>query len=677
MPTLIDPAELAQDFAKQEFDARSERRRALKAARSENNEPSAAELATRFLEASVAPPEHPVVSPVKEQAKTSTSLSPTASLDDRIRADFRVFLTLIWRFLLKCDPNPIQLDLAYWLQHGPSRAIIMAFRGFSKSWITGAYALWRLYCDPEEKIMVVSGSLARAIATTNWALSLILNMPLLHHMIPKTNYRQSGQQFDVGSCETIGQSASFSAFGIGGQLVGFRGTCIIPDDVETQTNSLTVVMRDKIVDAVKEFESVLVPGGVIKYLGTPHDIDSLYMKLLRLKDKAGRPVYSARIWCAQYPTVEQIKAYGPYLAPYIMSQIRKLGPECVGHSTMPFRFTDDDLEQRRAAIGNSEFRLQFMLDLSGSFNDKYPLKLHDLTVMALDDQRGPDVVVWGQTNLQRDLQVMGLDGDFYYGPMMADGTVVYKPWERVVGYVDGSGRGADETSLSICAMLYGRIYWLHLWASQDGYSPPTLRAIAEACVRFAVGTLYLESNFGDGMLGALLKPYLIEAWDRRIKAEQKAGNRGFHGGTVLEEVKSGKVAKELRILSVLEPIVQQHRLVVNEAVVRWDYESVMRSSEEGGTETSRYYGWGYQFTHLTRERDCLAHDDRLESLAGAVGVFAPLLGVDPLGMAQRGREQDSEDEVLKLLYADDEALGTSLAPGKGNNRAQAGRPQAR
>jgi hypothetical protein len=105
-----------------------------------------------------------------------------ATLEARAKADFRVFLTLIWRHLLGVDPSPIQLDMAYWLQHGPSRAITMAFRGFSKSWITGAYALWRLYVNPDEKILVVSGSLIRAMATTNWCLQLIMTLPLLKEL---------------------------------------------------------------------------------------------------------------------------------------------------------------------------------------------------------------------------------------------------------------------------------------------------------------------------------------------------------------------------------------------------------------------------------------------------------------------------------------------------------------
>ncbi|WP_269929931.1 phage terminase large subunit [Aminobacter sp. HY435] len=651
MVKLVDPLLVGGE----PLDPRAAARRALKEDRKAAKAPSSADVVTHLP----VPLPEPDTQPIKQVALSSTAHTPAVSLEARIKADFRVFLTLIWRHLLGNDPNPIQLDMAYWLQHGPSRAIIMAFRGFSKSWITGAYALWRLYCDPDEKVMVVSGSLKRAVATSNWCLGLVMTMPLLAHMRPKTDYRQSSQMWDVGNC-IPGQSASFTAFGIGGQLVGFRGSCIIPDDVETQTNSLTVVMREKIEEAVKEFESVLTPGGVIKYLGTPHDVDSLYLKLLRLKDVHGKPVYDARIWPALFPSEDEIKAYGKWLAPYITAELRKQGPSIVGHSTMPFRFTDEDLEGRRAAMGNSEFRLQFMLDLSGSFMDKFPLRLKDLTVMDLDDRMGPDEVIWGSTNLQRDLPVMGHDGDFYYGPVPVE-RAVYEKYTEVIGYVDGSGRGADETSLSIVAELYGRLYWLHLWANTDGYGIETLTAIAKACVRFRVTTLYVESNYGDGMLVALLKPVLFKEWEKA----NKGARADDHGGTVIEEVKSGRVEKEKRILSVLEPITQQHRLVVSRAVIEWDHASLQKIE---GEDSRHRYAWGYQYTHLTRERDCLGHDDRLESLSGACGIFAPRLGVDPLGMAVRAREDRYEDELERLLHETEEAVG------RGGSKRPDGRP---
>lgn len=592
-----------------------------------------------------------------------------ASLEARAKSDFRVFLTIIWRHLLGVDPSPIQLDMAYWLQHGPSRAITMAFRGFSKSWITGAYALWRLYVNPDEKILVVSGSLLRAQATTNWCLQLIMTLPMLAHMKPKTSYRQSSQMFDVGNCIPA-QSASFMAMGIGGQLVGFRGSCIIPDDVETQTNSLTEGGRVKTREAVKEFESVLTPGGVVKYLGTPHDSDSLYLYLLSLRDANGMPVYQARIWTCYFPSKDEEKAYRGWLAPYIGAQIRKQGPGIIGHSTMPNRFTDADLEGRRAAMGNSEFRLQFMLDLTGTMLSKFPLRAKDLIVMDLDPKMGPDQVIWGTSQPIRDLTPMGHDGDFYYGPVDVERRTMIR-YQEVVGMIDGSGRGTDETSMAIVAYINGWLFHLYQFSTQDGYGTDTLKEIARACVRFNVQVLRLEANFGDGMFTALLQPVLLAEWrahNERLPDDQ-------HGGTRLEEIQSSnKAQKEKRILSVLEPITQQHRLVVNRKVIEDDRASV--AAPEGDETGKHRYALMFQYTHLTRERDSLGHDDRIESLAGACAYFAPKLGVDPLGVAVRAREEHYEDELERMLREDDEVVGRA-GYGRPDNRVVAARPAAR
>ena len=36
------------------------------------------------------------------------------------------------------EPTPVQYDIAHWLQHGPRRLVVEAFRGVGKSWITVA-----------------------------------------------------------------------------------------------------------------------------------------------------------------------------------------------------------------------------------------------------------------------------------------------------------------------------------------------------------------------------------------------------------------------------------------------------------------------------------------------------------------------------------------------------------
>lgn len=579
-------------------------------------------------------------------------------LDAAIRADFRVFLTLIWRFLLNCDPSPDQLSMAHYLQHGPQRSIIMAFRGMSKSWITASYALWLLYCNPQLKILIVSGSLKRAAASTNWCLQLILQMPLLAHLKPQPHQRQSSLAFDVGPVlSTPDQSPSFHAAGIGGQIVGFRGDFILPDDVETQTNSLTVGGREKTRDAVKEFDSILKPGGSVKFLGTPHDADSLYTEL----ERRG---YECRIWPALFPTPEQAKGYGKRLHPYVTYRLKK-NPALVGTPIQPGRFPLSDLEARKLSLGNSEFALQFMLDTSLSDIGKYPLKFKDLIVMDLDLKRGPEEVTWGTSNRITDLPLLGFSGDYFHSPMNVGDR--FAKWSTKTGFVDPSGRGKDETAMTVVGELFGHVGVLMNRGWTDGASPETLEAIAQCCVRYDVEDLEVEDNFGDGMFTSLLRPVVTAAWKKEEDTWTNAGKPGDKArrfGTAIREVKStNQMSKEKRILSVLEPVTQAHRLIVAREVIEADERSLLRIE---GEDTRRAYSLFYQYAHLTRDKDSLKHDDRLESLAGALRRYAALLGVDP-GVVAKRANTDALEEELERLHGEIDELGGNLGEKLGKN----------
>ena len=76
--------------------------------------------------------------------------------------DFRNFLFLVWQHLNLPDPTPVQYDMASYLQDAPKRAVIEAFRGVGKSYITSAFVCWKLLLDPETKVLVVSASKVRS-----------------------------------------------------------------------------------------------------------------------------------------------------------------------------------------------------------------------------------------------------------------------------------------------------------------------------------------------------------------------------------------------------------------------------------------------------------------------------------------------------------------------------------
>ena len=71
-------------------------------------------------------------------------------------------------------PTPVQLQILDYMESGPKRKIVCAFRGVGKSTLASFYLLWRLYNNPEEKCLILSASLQRSEAMSAWMLKTAL-----------------------------------------------------------------------------------------------------------------------------------------------------------------------------------------------------------------------------------------------------------------------------------------------------------------------------------------------------------------------------------------------------------------------------------------------------------------------------------------------------------------------
>jgi hypothetical protein len=548
---------------------------------------------------------------------------PTPRKDaDPLKADFRNFLWMIWKSGIidgNPDPTAVQYDIALFLQHGPRRLVIEAFRGVGKSWITAAYVLWLLYCNPQKKIMVVSATKERADSFTTFCLLLINQIEVLRFLRPREEQRNSKIAFDVGPA-TPDQSPSVKSVGITGQLTGSRADEIVADDIEVPNNSDTEGKRDKLSEMVKEFDAVLKPGGRVKFLGTPQTEQSVYNELAERG-------YTIRIWPARYPTPDKRERYGARLAP-MMGAALDASPELAGAPTEPGRFNADDLLERELSYGRSGFALQFQLDTTLSDAERYPLKLRDLVVMALDPSRGPSDMAWGSAPDQRwdDLPATGLNGDFFYRPMFV--TKEFEPYEGTAMFVDPSGRGKDETSYAIVKMLHGRLFLTDFGAFLGGYEEKTLEAILMAAKRQSVNIIVCEPNYGGGMFTQMLR-----AAGQKLYACQ------------IEDAEWANTQKEARIIDTLEPVMNSHRLVVDAALIDKDYKSV----EGYPTESAAKYRLFFQMTRITRDRGALAHDDRIEAVAGAVAYWVESMNRDTGRAHTEARERAVDAELEKFM----------------------------
>jgi len=528
-----------------------------------------------------------------------------------ITRDFRNFLYLVWKHL-NIEPTPVQYDIANYLQTAPRRCVIQAFRGAGKSWICSAFVCWNLLRDPNLKFLVVSASKNRADDFSTFTKRLISEMEILKHLTPKADQRGSNVSFDVALAKAS-HAPSVKSVGITGQITGSRADYIISDDCESLNNSLTQTMRDKLSDSVKEFEAVLSPNGKIIFLGTPQSDMSLY------NDLPTRG-YEVRIWTARMPETSKLVKYGERLAPFVVNSNL-----ASGEPVDPKRFTDIDLKEREASYGRSGFSLQFMLDTTLSDKDRFPLKLSDLVVMDIDNKIAPVQIAWAgsQEYVCEDLPSVGFTGDKYHKPMFI--STEFDAYKGSVMAIDPSGRGSDELGVAIIKQLNGNLFVHTCKGLKGGYSESNLIDLAKMARQAEVNMVIVESNFGDGMFTQLLKPIINKYYQ-----------------VTIEEVNHSK-QKELRIIDTLEPLLNQHRLIVSPQLIRADFDT-----------NDPHYQLFYQLTRITKDRGCLRNEDRIDALAIGVAYWIEQLSVDSTRQVEDFKERKLQNELDRFM---EHALG--------------------
>ena len=446
---------------------------------------------------------------------------------------------------------------------------------------------------------------------------------------------------------------------------------MILDDIEVPGNSMTELMREKLLQLCTEAESILTPknDSRICYLGTPQTVFTVYRKLAERS-------YKPFVWPARYPRNQE--SYEGLLAPGLCedleiqktpssssslasSQKKRVAssssperPSLVWRPTDPDRFDDLDLLEREASMGRSNFMLQFMLDTSLSDAEKFPLKCADLVVTSVNPTTAPDTVVWcsDPQNVIKDLPTVGLPGDYFYSPMQLNGE--WTPYTETICSVDPSGRGTDETAAAFISQKNGFLYLHEMCAYKDGYSDRTLLDILRHCKKYNVTKLLIETNFGDGIVGELFRKHLQQT-KQNIDVEEVRAN----------------VRKEDRIIDALEPVLNQHRLIMDRKVIEWDF----KSNPDEAPENRLLYMLFYQMSRMCREKGAVKHDDRLDCLAQGVKYYTEAMAISAQESVNIRKREDWNDMMQEWLD-DPQAAANHMAFGMDLNQRQQARQQA-
>ena len=98
-----------------------------------------------------------------------------------------------------------------------------------------------------------------------------------------------------------------------------------------------------------------------------------------------------------------------------------------------------------------------------------------------------------------------------------------------------------------------------------------------------------------------------------------------------------------RIIDSLEPVLNQHRLVVDRAVIDWDYSS----NKDSAPESRLLYMLFYQMSRMCRQKGAVKHDDRLDCLAQGVKYFT-----DALHISAQDQIKDRKSEEFANMLAE-------------------------
>jgi hypothetical protein len=550
--------------------------------------------------------------------------------------DFRNFLCHVWSELGLPPPSETQLDIALYLQGGVylkdgTRAntdksdydkntkykIVQAWRGLGKTWITATFGCWILYLDPHQKIIIASAAENHALKVIHFIRQLLDKIEELKPLTPIKGCRDSlNQGIDVAPAlfkPTV--QPSIYCGGIGGSWPGNRANLIIADDIETPKNARSDKTREDLLGQISEFKNILVENGKIIMLGTAQSVDSIYFT--DLPDKEG---YDIKIWPARIPTAEQLEyeLYRNSLGCHIKNLIKAGVPEWTAHDK---RWTEEFIASKQ--LSKTQFLLQFMLDTNLSDALTYPLKLSDLVVMPLDMDRVPDYIVWSNLDYNKlNLPTVGMKGDVYYSPVVVSES--YTKYGLKLMCIDPSGKGSDRTAYVILYESNSKLFLMDAGTLTGGYEDQTLVQLVMTASKFKVDGIVVEPNFGGGMFSRLLAPVIHRNYNCRLIESEFSNTR-----------------KEHRIIDTLEPVLNQHRLVVNEQVILKD-----------ARDTEKHHQLFRQLTRITRVRSGLTHDDAIDALAIGVGYMANHLGASDLFLVS-AKEESDYDRLERQLFGID------------------------
>lgn len=557
--------------------------------------------------------------------------------------DFKDFYYDCSTELLGFTPSKMQMDMAQEMQDAPQYFMIQAQRGEAKTTIAGCFAVWLLIHHPEYRILIISagGDLASDIMT--WCTQILMMMPILAVLYddPTGTCRRSAEKFDVNLLlKGANKTASISCYGITSSLAGKRADFLLADDVESQKNSMTELMRERLNHLTLDFSSINAKGSIC-YLGTPQSSNSIYNNL----PSRG---YTIRIYPGRIPTIEEREHYGEHLAPYIRVMYDNNPHLRTGYGAMldrgaptdPIMMPEHELVKKEIDQGPSYFNLQYMLDTTLLDKDRFPLKVADLIFHDLDPFKVPSIFQWSNHPMHQlgDIPGQLAKQKYYRAGLVGDDYVKYV--SKIVAFDPaGGGQNGDETGYAVIFSAAGKLFLMECGGIPGGNGTDAMEAAVAILRKWDVQKAVVEKNFGHGAYAVTLESTIMTENFKLIGLPDKERLEKTVNCGVVEVYNTGQ--KELRIADGLEPIIANHKLVVNTSVITEN----ISSTQKYEAAKRVMYNLFHQMHNLTRDRGSLMHEDRLEAVQ--IGISELMLEIRMVDEEETRKIKDAELEAIR------------------------------
>ncbi len=373
----------------------------------------------------------------------------------------------IWNQRAKLGTPVLHRRVLRWLETsleaGDRRLLLMAFRGAGKSTLVGLFCAWTLYRNPDTRILVLAADHALATRMVATVRRILARHPLCGSLLPDHGEGSwASDRFTVARPAVL-RDASMLAAGIGGNITGARAELIICDDVEVAGNCDTPAKREELRERLNEAEFVLVPGGSMLFVGTPHTSESLYAE-----------------------------GEGAYLSGYRRLVVPLL--DQAGQSAWPERFPAEAVARLRDRVGPLAFRRQMLLEAVA----EDAARLDPSLIVQYRDE--PD---YREANGRGVLTLMGrrlVSGGGWWDPAFGrpgtgDSSVV------AATYADAEGRH----------YLHRVAYVTHRPGAAEDAATQQCRAVAAIARDLLLPVMRVETNGIGGFLPGLLRQEMARA----------------------------------------------------------------------------------------------------------------------------------------------------------------------